>query len=104
MPLHESCSCSRIDCALADHNSQHNTPIFACSAKNPENKGRPGVPSAGPEPEYSEQQQEKFQGRAWIGVDDRSLLDVAGTELLLVGAKDDPVGTGEWTAPSWFAD
>jgi hypothetical protein len=29
-----------------------------------------------------------------VGVEDRSLLDVAGTELLLVGAKNDPIGTG----------
>ncbi|KAF6264631.1 hypothetical protein COO60DRAFT_1457519 [Scenedesmus sp. NREL 46B-D3] len=48
----------------------------------------------------SEQQREQFQGRAWVGVEDRSLLDVAGTELLLVGAKDDPIGTGELGAAS----
>jgi hypothetical protein len=65
-----------------------------CSAKNPDNKGRGGVPSAGPEPEYTKQQRQQFQGRSWVGLEDRSLLDVAGTELLLVGAKDDPIGIG----------
>ena len=52
------------------------------------------MPSAGPEPEYSDEQKEEFQGRAWIGVEYRSLLDVAGTELLLVGAKEKPIETG----------
>lgn len=52
------------------------------------------MPSAGPEPDYSDDQREEFGNRAWIGVEDGSLLDVAGTELLLVGAKDDPIETG----------
>eukprot|EP00879_Flechtneria_rotunda_P002686 GHRR01002892.1.p1 GENE.GHRR01002892.1~~GHRR01002892.1.p1 ORF type:complete len:474 (+),score=214.49 GHRR01002892.1:199-1620(+) len=65
------------------------------SAKNPSQKGRPGIPSAGPEPQYTDEQKEQFGSRSWIGVEDKSLLDVAGTELLLIGAKDDPVGTGE---------
>ena len=51
------------------------------------------MPSAGPEPTYTEQQRQQFQGRAWIGMEDASLLDVAGTELLLVGAKADPLRT-----------
>jgi hypothetical protein len=63
--------------------------------QNPDRKGQgPNVPSAGPEPEYSDEQREEFGDRAWIGVEDRSLLDVAGTELLLVGAKDKPIETG----------
>ncbi|WIA33114.1 hypothetical protein OEZ86_006267 [Tetradesmus obliquus] len=73
---------------------------FVLSAKNPDNKGRRGVPSAGPEPAYTEQQRQQFQGRAWIGVEDASLLDVAGTELLLVGAKADPITTHELGAAS----
>lgn len=54
------------------------------------------MPSAGPDPEYTQEQREEFNGRSWIGVEDRSLLDVAGTELLLVGAKDKPIETGGW--------
>eukprot|EP00877_Chromochloris_zofingiensis_P013473 jgi/Chrzof1/837/Cz01g30210.t1 len=57
---------------------------------NPENK-RPGAPSAGPEPQYSEPQRKRFKGYSWIDVDDPSMLEVEGTELLLVGAKDDPI-------------
>eukprot|EP00878_Enallax_costatus_P035834 GHUV01040068.1.p1 GENE.GHUV01040068.1~~GHUV01040068.1.p1 ORF type:complete len:332 (+),score=140.87 GHUV01040068.1:156-1151(+) len=57
---------------------------YVISAKNPEKQGQPGVPSAGPAPDYSPQQREKFGSRAWIGVEDTSLLDVAGTELLSI--------------------
>lgn len=53
-----------------------------------------GAPAAGPDAEYDEEQQKEFSGRSWIGVEDRSLLDVAGTELLLVGAKADPIESG----------
>jgi hypothetical protein len=69
--------------------------------QNPANKGTgPNVPSAGPDPAYSDAQQQEFEGRAWIGLEDRGLLDVAGTELLLVGAKDTPIETGEAGAPA----
>ena len=35
----------------------------------------------------------RLEGHAWIGVDDGSMLDVEGAELLLVGAgADDVVG------------
>lgn len=68
---------------------------LCCRRQNPDNKGQgPNVPSAGPDPDYSDDQREEFGGRAWIAVEDRSLLDVAGTELLLVGAKDKPIETG----------
>lgn len=75
-----------------------------CCSKNPANKGQgpPNVPSAGPDPDYSDDQREEFGGRAWIAVEDRSLLDVAGTELLLVGAKDKPIETGESTVPQQY--
>jgi hypothetical protein len=63
--------------------------------QNPANKGTgPNVPSAGPDPDYSDEQQQEFGGRVWIGLEDRGLLDVAGTELLLVGAKDTPIESG----------
>lgn len=52
------------------------------------------MPSAGPDPDYTAEQREEFGGRSWIGLDDRGLLDVAGTELLLVGARDEPIETG----------
>lgn len=68
---------------------------FVLSAKNPDKQGQPGAPSAGPPPEYSPEQREQFQGRSWIGVEDTSLLDVAGTELLLVGAEAEPIEKGE---------
>jgi len=66
--------------------------------QNPEHKGQPSrgnVPSAGPFPAYTEEQKQQFAGRSWISVTDTTLLDVAGTELLLVGARDDPIGTGK---------
>lgn len=60
--------------------------------QNPTNK-RPGVPSAGPEPAYSEQQRKSFaSGNAWVGCEDTSLLDVEGTELLLIGAREQQQG------------
>lgn len=62
--------------------------------QNPDRGHGPNVPNAGPEADYSDEQREEFGGRAWIGVEDRSLLDVAGTELLLVGAKENPIQTG----------
>lgn len=67
-----------------------------CLPQNPDKKGQgpPNVPSAGLEPQYSDEQREEFGDRSWIGVEDPSLLDVAGTELLLVGAKADPITTG----------
>lgn len=73
-------------------------PLLRCYVplQNPDKQGQgANVPSAGPDPEYSHEQREEFGDRAWIGVEDRSLLDVAGTELLLVGAKDRPIETGE---------
>lgn len=56
--------------------------------KNPSQKGRyPGLPAAGPPPAYSEEQRKQFGSYAWIAAEDPSLLDVAGAELLLIGAK-----------------
>eukprot|EP00775_Hariotina_reticulata_P011346 gene11346-11495_t len=72
---------------------------FVLSAKNPDHKGQSSrgnnIPSAGPVPAYTEDQKQQFAGRSWISVTDTTLLDVAGTELLLVGAQDDPIDTGE---------
>ena len=36
----------------------------------------------------------RFGTYAWVGADDPSLLDVRGSELLLVGARQDPGGEG----------
>lgn len=60
------------------------------SIKNPENKP-PGVPSLGPEPEYIEPQRKKLKGYSWIDVSDPSMLDVVGTEVLLVGAREENI-------------
>lgn len=36
----------------------------------------------------------RLKGHPWIGAEDRSMLDVEGAELLLVGAsRNDPAGT-----------
>lgn len=74
--------------------------------QNPDNK-RPGLPCAGPEPQYDERQRAEFGGKgkrggggaggsgsgySWIGTDDPTLLDVVGTELLLVGARQQAPG------------
>lgn len=59
--------------------------------QNPENKP-PGVPSAGPEPDYSPEQRQEFKGYSWIQCEDPTLLDVPGTELLLIGAREEPKG------------
>jgi hypothetical protein len=61
--------------------------------QNPSKK-RAGAPSAGPEPEYTEPQRKRFKSYSWIDADEPSLLGVEGTEVLLVGAKDDY--TGGW--------
>ena len=83
---------------------RHQRALAHCT-QNPSNKPA-GVPSAGPEPEYTEPQRKRFKGYSWIDVEQPSLLGVQGTELLLVGASDDykgawvvllvlrPVGTG----------
>lgn len=69
-------------------------------AQNPSNQP-PGVPHAGPEPDYSEPQAKRFKSAAWIGVEDPTMLDVEGTELLLVAARDDPVGAWGRGVGAW---
>lgn len=67
----------------------------SCIVQNPDKQGQPGAPTAGPPPQYTDEQLKEFQGRSWIGIDDTSLLDVAGTELLLVGTQAEPIETGD---------
>ncbi len=73
--------------------------VLCASAQNPTNK-RPGLPSAGPEPAYSEQQRKSFaSGNAWVGCEDTSLLDVEGTEMVLIGAREQQQGGSGGGAP-----
>ncbi|KAG2493391.1 hypothetical protein HYH03_008520 [Edaphochlamys debaryana] len=65
---------------------------YVICIKNPNNK-RPGAPSAGPEPAYTPAQRSAFAGgTAWVGAEEVSLLDVQGTELLLIGAREEALG------------
>jgi hypothetical protein len=95
--------CSTYVAKLAAYSTHFLATPFCCP-QNPANKGQgpPNVPSAGPDPDYSDDQREEFGDRAWIAVEDRSLLDVAGTELLLVGAKDKPIETGGSPVPQLY--
>ncbi|GLC33015.1 hypothetical protein PLESTB_000380300 [Pleodorina starrii] len=64
---------------------------YVLSIKNP-GKRDPGRPVVVREPPFSAQQREAFAGDTrWVGAEDVGLLDVPGAELLLIGAREQPM-------------
>ncbi|KAF5840959.1 hypothetical protein DUNSADRAFT_14983 [Dunaliella salina] len=70
---------------------------FVLTIKNPatkETSKAAGLPTAGPKPEYTEEQAEQLVGYQWAGpYKDVTVLDYKGTELLLIGGRNQQLQT-----------